>query len=272
MRVGIKSLAVQLDILALRAGYDFRNLAVRTAGSQKLRKPRKNYFPEIGCLFIHIPKTAGTSIHSYLESLALVVGTHSPTSRQFGLSKHATAIQWRETLGEETWEKTFKFAMVRNPWDLMVSSYLWWRQKAIVYENLIPDAARVRAMRNLDEFIASEFGRTRINDLEGHMEDWYSYQSRDLVDFIGKVENLEFDLAVVCSRLGLSKMPKSTIPHFNTSRRGDYRPYYNDVSAELVAKRFAGVIERFGYAFDEVCHSPMAARPSSPHATVKDRT
>jgi len=43
------------------------------------------------------------------------------------------------------------------------------------------------------------------------------------------------------------------LPHRRHSkeRRKDYRIYYDDVTAELVANHYAEDIQRFGYTFDD---------------------
>lgn len=56
-------------------------------------------------VFIHIPKTGGTSIRDALDMW--------PTS------KHLTAREWREMYPESSGQ--FSFAFVRNPWDRLIS-------------------------------------------------------------------------------------------------------------------------------------------------------
>jgi hypothetical protein len=70
-----------------------------------------------------------------------------------------------------------------------------------------------------------------------------------IVDFVGRYERLHGDFADVCGRIGI-RCPE--LPHRRqaTDRRKDYRSYYDDATAALVASHFAADIERFGYAFD----------------------
>ena len=71
---------------------------------------------------------------------------------------------------------------------------------------------------------------------------------------MGRYERLNDDFAEACRRIGI-RAPE--LPHRRqaTDRRQDYRSYYTDDAAELVAARFAPDIDRFGYGFDEAGRS-----------------
>jgi hypothetical protein len=68
-----------------------------------------------------------------------------------------------------------------------------------------------------------------------------------LTDFIGRTENLQEDFDAVCERIGVRKraLPRKR----RATDRDDYRRYYDDATAELVARHFKPDIEAFGYSF-----------------------
>ena len=69
-----------------------------------------------------------------------------------------------------------------------------------------------------------------------------------IVDFIGRYEQLEDDFNEACRRIGI-RPPK--LPHKRRARdRLDYREYYTEETAELIAQRFKKDIEMLGYSFD----------------------
>ena len=96
-------------------------------------------------VFVHIFKTAGTSVSSALPPYARLIdkiafkyvltrkaiGFYSRITgrddegQRFitGIHKHATASEIVSVIGEETFESYFTIAFVRNPYDLMVSLY-----------------------------------------------------------------------------------------------------------------------------------------------------
>ena len=85
-------------------------------------------------LFIHIAKTGGTSVRAALQKHRWRDPYYAPiwiASKLSGLVKHevgiklprhAKAITAKEMLPHDFYESLFKFAFVRNPWDLQVSS------------------------------------------------------------------------------------------------------------------------------------------------------
>lgn len=183
-------------------------------------------------VFIHIPKTGGTSIN-----------------RALGLAdEHKTALQLRGRLGVQRWERKFRFAFVRNPWDRAVSAFKFARDRnkdsrfvALSFRDWLRLAYVDRHPLYFDIPVSflPQFG-------------WISDDSdRVLVDFIGRFENLSADFANVCERIG-RKAP--ALPHHNSTKRDDYRSYYDDESIEIIARWYKKDIEHFGYEF-----SPSAA-------------
>jgi hypothetical protein len=194
------------------------------------------------CIFVHIPKTGGDSIHEALASLPRKTDVIAPR-----LPKHAKAFEVRDVLGDAVWKDYFSFAFVRNPWDQMVSSYHWWLQKAPVYAKLRdPDVCRVRRMQSFAEFLDSGYGRTMINEMPGNTFDWISQDGQIIVDFVGRFEHFGRDWLTVCDRLGISP---PALPHVNSTRRQPYREYYTDETRAIVEQRFRKIIETFGYEF-----------------------
>ncbi len=88
-------------------------------------------------IFIHIPKTAGTSIeyalgmHNDQKSIGLVPYLNQTRDEEFlfgaGL-QHLTASKLKHRIGKEKYQNYFKFSIVRNPYDRFVSYVAWSRE------------------------------------------------------------------------------------------------------------------------------------------------
>lgn len=209
-------------------------------------------------LFIHIAKTGGTSIRAALKCIkwqdpyrlpmALCSRISALTHHRVGckLPRHAKAICASEMLPRELYDTLFKFAFVRNPWDLQVSSYHHIRRER---PHLIAHC------RDFESFLRWKLSENRR--YQYHIDTSIELQSRYLVDldgqvivdFIGRYERLEEDFREACRRIGIRP---PLLPHKRkgTGRR-DYRSYYTDETAGLIAEYFKKDIEMLDYAFDE---------------------
>ena len=97
-------------------------------------------------IFVHIPKTAGTSIEAVLgmhgakKDIGVVpyFNQELDQERLYGRQlQHLTAQAIRAALGNESlFRSYFKFAIVRNPWDRLVSALAWTDQKWVRGEEL----------------------------------------------------------------------------------------------------------------------------------------
>lgn len=90
--------------------------------------------PKQKILFVHIPKTGGSSIAHGLFSLdGITYNSYYKLGVKLsenylcaGEYKHAKASVLKERLGED-YNNYFKFAVVRNPWDRVASQFNWWQ-------------------------------------------------------------------------------------------------------------------------------------------------
>ncbi|TVQ87512.1 MAG: sulfotransferase [Chromatiaceae bacterium] len=214
--------------------------------------------PRYRFLFVHIAKTGGTSVRAALQRLRWHDPWYGPillcsrfshlSGHRIGtkLPRHAKAIAARELLPREVYDGLFKFAFVRNPWDLQVSSFHHIRRERPQF---------LGGHRTFGEFLRWKLDPER--PYQYHIDtsiEWQSDYLVDLrghliVDFIGRYERLASDFALVCARIGV---PTLTLPHRRqaSDRARDWRCYYDDASAALVAEHFARDIELLGYRFD----------------------
>ncbi len=135
--------------------------------------------------------------------------------------------------------------LVRNPWDLHVSSWHHISRES-------PES--IRGIHSFADFVRYKFNPERpydfMLDISRELQSDYivDLHGRTIVDFIGHYERLQSDFDTVCDRIGIARR---SLPHARRAvDRTDYRRYYDDATRELVATHYAADIERLGYRFE----------------------
>lgn len=202
---------------------------------------------KLNYVYVHVYKVAGQSVKLALRryDFRYLPGVRTPLAKVVELEQaytfrsmnaHSTAAQARDFLGQEKWDSMFTFSFVRNPWDWQVSLYHFIQTNKFNYQR-----------RMISEMSFDEYIRWRVDeDVHLQKEFVYDRHGNQLVDFVGKLENLRDDFAVVCDRIGISV----ELPHENASRHDAWRSYYTDETAALIADAYRDDIETFGYSFE----------------------
>ena len=131
----------------------------------------------------------------------------------------------------------YSFAVVRNPWSWQVSIYNYARKTPSHYQFGQPQ------YQSFDAYI-----RWRCTSEVRLQKRFLSrHDGRCGVTTVLRYECLHDEWASLRSSLGLH-VPD--LPHVNRSTFDDYRTYYSDETAQLVANTFFADISEYGYAFD----------------------
>jgi len=199
---------------------------------------------ETDILFVHIQKTGGSSIMRGLGR------------RPNHVHKHRFAHELREIYTPAVWDSAYRFAVVRNPWDRLVS---WWSMV-----NMYREAHAQGGYFN--NFFAYVLGRARtfedfilncgddVEDPDGfkcifrnQIDYVIDADGQVMVDFIGRFETLESDFRHVLAETG---RPATALEHVNRSRHRPYQDYYSPKTRDIVEKAYARDIARFEYRFE----------------------
>ena len=199
-------------------------------------------------VFIHIPKTGGTSIELCFDPNADVRDTKYKHRTLRGLEKDGLIIK-----------DYFKFTFVRNPWDMTLSmyKYLWSSDKPFP-KYWRTTHKRMKSFSFREWVTHPSFQRPTLRAERIHLtsrsynppeciSDWYTSKSYK-IDYIGKFENLQEDFNTVCDKIGI---PRQELPHENKTKHKHYTEYYDEETKQIVAEKYAKDIEYFGYEFGE---------------------
>jgi len=230
---------------------------------------------EYQCIFIHIPKCAGTSIEQVLlhheeydgrgkQDHRSIRSLQVPTIQKGFKFDRENIIEFvkRKTkffdkavnnknpnprneyvLTADQYKKYYKCTIVRNPWSRIFS---WYRN--VENDNL---HRRNSNHSNFSDFLRQNIG---IGPLRSQLFWIKDFSGNINFDFIGKFENLIEDTNLLFSKLGLTEI---SLPHlidgYERERKGpkqNYKDFYDSELIDIVADYYSDEIKLFGYDFD----------------------
>ena len=136
----------------------------------------------------------------------------------------------------------YKFTIVRNPWDLLVSWHVYHKK----YN-------KIRAeLREFNEWVLADmpthWNNKKIDGRQwGDPLDYKQWINRySDYDYIAKTETLQKDFDIICDQINITRR---VLPHSNRSSRPSYREFYTDTTRQIVYDKYSEVIERFNYTY-----------------------
>lgn len=152
---------------------------------------------------------------------------------------HMGAPELKSKLDPNIWENYFKFCVIRNPFEKIVSIFYFITRSNCVGENV--------PIQTLFEMYVPWILQTPLfND-----NDVYSLNGNICVDDIIKYETLQEDYNRVCKKLGIDG---EILPKINSQ----YRPktvtckeIYTNTTKKLVSEKYSFELDYFGYKFPE---------------------
>jgi hypothetical protein len=216
-------------------------------------------------IFIHIPKTGGTSVSRYYSALStpidIEIGATSfgealqPHYRQrFGIGKHCTARGMKEALGAETYNRYWTFCFSRNPFTRTISIFTFlkeWLPRAASKGNEQAGQhwKKFQRFHSVMDMLDSPYWHETdgIDRIFKPQSFWAcDDDGKVLVDFVGAIETIEEDVGRINRRLRL-KLPRFDI-NKNVSNKHDQALDIDDHGIELIQDRYAADFSLFGYS------------------------
>ena len=200
-------------------------------------------------LFIHVPKTGGTSMRAvlqrhahkpqlrpanrYLERLGISVNHLLGSYKDYRFRTHERADIVAKRLPNDVFDRLFKFGFVRNPWDLLPSLYRF------ILKNEKHKRHGIVSKMQFGEFVEYAAAKNIANQRRLIA----TPAGEPLLDFVGRFERLAEDYQFVSDQIGL-QIP---LPHLNRTESRSLSDYYDDQSINRVQQAYRGDLEAFGY-------------------------
>jgi len=201
--------------------------------------------PTSRCIFIHIPRTAGNSVN-----------------RLFGIDwqNHQDLAAYARELPPDVFARYVKFAIVRNPWERLLSDYNYQRRKSRPKSSklfLFDETGRRRSFRQWIEAALADPFRHAPETWGGRVSpgmhrwspqvDWISLDGKIAVDHVLRLERLQTEFFGLQRRLNL---PPHALPRRNHKFHLHYSHYYDAATQRRVGEFYARDIAAFGYRFE----------------------
>lgn len=207
-------------------------------------------------VFIHHPKTAGSSIGSCLSSVCeggdIIAGDYSRENLSvykpsiFYQKKHAGIAEIKEMVPIISRENYFTFGFARNPFYLAFSAFRYFKRTKPTKNWKWTSKERFKSLQkmNFNQYINSKWYARALT-----MHDTFFDSDGKPLNFIGRFEDINSDLLKIYKKIGLKEFPKT--PHKNRSplMELNLREIYNDKSIKIVETKNKKDLEYFNYDF-----------------------
>ena len=241
-------------------------------------------------LFIHVPKTGGTKIEEILgmkyagdnpdvsgEKLyglvrinphgsLLLDGSVAPHDELYEL-QHLTHKQILDYkfVDKNLFDRCYKFAFVRNPFDKVVSEFFWLGYKyfsrfeyfvEFLYKNKAagnnPSATWGPDVRNSDYFDSSFDWFLTYCHYKSQHEFICDEKGNLIIDFLGRFEDFQEDLSTLLDYLVEANRieeydKESLFQKVNSTSHKKYTAYYNAKTKNMIKSIYKRDFEIFGY-------------------------
>lgn len=223
-------------------------------------------------IFFKPKKVGGTSIEVALAKYLCENDTMTPLTKyskhhdkdQYihnaqhyaGYYDHAKPSYIRNKIGESMWNNYTKVTAIRNPWDIVVSTYWWKMNKKVTFRDYV-DILNVHALR---DYLSDLRTLTKPKSFEHFVDNFpHSYLNTDYylwangkktADRYIRFEHLQTDFNKFCRAI---KIPPTMLLSLKSkTRKGNahYSTYYDKETRRKVALMFQREIKAFNYTFE----------------------
>ncbi len=144
---------------------------------------------------------------------------------------HKNAVDIKRDLGEQKFNEYFKFCVVRNPYEKVVSGYNFFNKGTSSFKEYV----------------------TNLNGLKDSIQ--CNIDGKNVCDFFIRFEHLNEDIKELCKKLKIDSYDLSLLPyhkklpdHKKSKGGKHWSSYYDNETKEIVYKKFKCEFELHGYS------------------------
>ena len=213
-------------------------------------------------IFVKTQKTAGTSVESFFEKYCCkdgawtlehyrdqeiseygMIGGRGPGAKCDILHSHFSAEIIKSLVTPEIWESYFKFSIIRNPFDRLISRFFFNMKKEYLgYPKGVDSSTVIRDFRL--------FVRAREYPIINHL----LIDGKQAMDFLIRYENLHQGIRAVMDEIDIND-DLSHLPSFKSNfREPAFTPamLYDSDTISVVEEKYQTELALFNYRFEQL--------------------
>jgi len=190
-------------------------------------------------IFVHIPKTGGTSIERFF---GMTNNENMYEMKNISIDDVSFSLQHLTPYYLKTWpglakyyDEYFKFVFVRNPYSRVVSEYFWRHRMKTDKINPVHFSKWLRS-----------FYKELDMDHKLPQVDYIYLDGKIQVDFVGRVENMNDDFSKILKHIGMNEsisLPKDNV----TKKTIDKKLLLTKENKEFIYSIYKKDFEQFNY-------------------------
>jgi len=214
-------------------------------------------------IFLSKPRCASTAVRAILDPYSDVFSSHAPPFHHhvtaFELKTHFDKIGWQ-------WKDYFIFTTVRNPWEMIVSYFTYFKPDVNGLYNFEKERDgflyQPDKLASINDWIPNAKTYHRLSFFNGELivNKWvdgfskltlsntiHGVEGQSLVNRVLKVEELDNELYATLNDLGIKIAQRQD--HINKTVHTHYRNYFNDQTKKMIEVQFISDINYGKYKF-----------------------
>lgn len=201
-------------------------------------------------IFVHIPKTAGTSFIKTYQNDGIRMWGHDIRKTHYQYFSDLRRMFIARYFPFLIKGKIYTFAVVRNTWERVFSAYTYLNKGKGNTEDDQDATKYVKHYKNFEDFILNGLAKASKEQLHFLPQTrWiYNRYGFSVVHRLIRFENLENDIKKTMETIGI---PYKRLPVYNKSNNKNYKDFYTQEMIDKVAEIYQDEIKKLKYTFEK---------------------